>query len=369
MGKTQTGGDGHKGLLILAAAMALALAALTYFLFVVHAPEDKQTSSAAGSQASTTPVAPRWLVPPPRPIASGETDLCGHGWVNQDEVEGIRAEARAAADRTFSLLKDKLAASPRERESALGLYLQRSTESLIRLASASRDPQVYALAFLSCGYSRSGACESLSAEQWAKLEPDNAVPWLLVASAPYNGITRDDAIYRASAAQRVDAHFPDFLGMLQWPEIRGQAPQTRSVLAEDLSGLRLTLPTLPLSPFYRFCNVPSVAEPSHMSICNNLAKLFLDRDRTMIGLTVGVKLAQSADWSPDVVKSLAETKTAYQAAYQAALAGRMPQTADRVHSDCEEQAAFEHWAADIAGLGDRGVAMKYIEETAEKERR
>jgi hypothetical protein len=349
--------------------MWLALAALIYFLFVMHAPEAQPTSSAAGSQASTTPVMRRLLVAPPPPIAADETDLCGYGRIKQDAVEGIRADARESADKTFSRLKGRLAASRDPREAALGLYLQRSTDTLVKLASGSRDPQVYALAFLSCSYGTGGACALLSAEQWADIEPDNAVPWLLIASATRNGVARDEAVYRASAAQRFDPRFPNFLGLLQLPDIRGQAPQTRSVLAEDLLGMQITLPSLPYSPFFRFCNFPAVADASHIDVCNNLAKLFLERDRTMIGFGVGVKLAQSAGWSPEVVNTLRESKTAYQAALRTAVSTAVSKKTDKPRSDCEEQAAFERWAADYAGLGDRGVAMKFIEETAPKETR
>jgi hypothetical protein len=83
----------------------------------------------------------------------------------------------------------------------------------------------------------------------------------------------------------------------------------------------------------------------------------------MIGLGVGVKLAQSADWSLDVINTLRERKTTYQAALTAAVS----QETAKPRSDCEEQAAFEHWASDYASLGDRGVAMKFIEETASAE--
>jgi hypothetical protein len=288
------GEDGRRGLFVLAAIMGLALAALIYFLFVVRAPEEQQTASTPRSQASTARLIPRLAVPSPHPMAADETVLCGYGRVKQEAVEGIQAEARKNADSTFSRLKAKLADSRDERERALGLYLQGSTDKLVKLASGSRDPQVYALAFLSCGYGAGGACALLSPEQWADIEPDNAVPWLLIASHAYNDAARYEAIYRASNAQRFDARFPNFLGLLQLPDIRGQGPQTRSVLADDLLGMQITLPTLPYFPFFKFCNFPSVAEASHIGVCNDLTKLFLERDQTMIGLGVGVKLAQSA---------------------------------------------------------------------------
>jgi hypothetical protein len=352
--------DGRKGLFVLAAVMALALAALIYFLFAVHAPEDQQTSSAAGSQASTTPEMPRVpLVAPPSHIAADETNLCGYGPVKRDAVEGIRAEAAKAADNIFGRLKAKLAASRDERESALGHYLQGSTDKLVRTASGSRDPQVYALAFLSCNYGTAGPCTLLSAAQWAEIEPDNALPWLLVASSAGNdSVTRDQAIYRAANARRFEGHSPNFLAMLQWPDIRDQAPQTRSALADELQGMQTALPMPLYTPFIQFCRDSSVDDATRTNVCSNLSRVLLE-DRTMLGFSTGVKLAELAGWPPDEVKALRQKKTEYQAALTAAVSKRT----DGAHSDCEEQAAFEQWAADYVRLGDRGVAMKFIEET------
>jgi hypothetical protein len=262
----------------------------------------------------------------------------------------------------------RLAASRDARESALGLYLQFSTDELTRLALGSQDPQVYALALQSCRFrGDSTSCALLSADRWAELEPENGAPWLLVANAAHwrrDGVSRDLAVYRASNAKYFDAHFPNFPALLQSPDIQKQAPQTRSLLAEDLLAMRLTQTELPYSAFFSFCNVPSVAEPSHIYTCSDLTKLLVEHDRTMMGLSVAAKLAQSANWPPDAVNSLHERRTAYEAALTAAV----PLGGDRPKSDCEQVADLEHWAADYARLGDRGVAMKFIETFSARDR-
>ena len=50
-------------------------------------------------------------------------------------------------------------------------------ESLARFAATTPDPAAYALAYRMCGSGRlrDGACGMLSAEQWARLDPGNAV--------------------------------------------------------------------------------------------------------------------------------------------------------------------------------------------------
>jgi hypothetical protein len=196
-------------------------------------------------------------------------------------------------------------------------------------------------------------------EQWASLEPDNAAPWLLIANAAQSAMAREEAVYKASTAQRFDARLPDFFGLLALPDIRSQAPQTRSAVGDELVGLQMTLPGFPHQPAYRFCNYPSLADVGNRDICSNLAKLFLERDRTIIGLAVGAKLAQSAGWSPDAVNLLRERS----ARLRDAFAAGVKQQAEQAASDCDELAAFERWAANYSNLGDRGVATKYLEES------
>jgi hypothetical protein len=353
-------GEGRKGLLVLATIMALALGALTYFLFVVHPPKTQDT---AGSRAA--PIAPPTALLPaatPAPLAPDEDELCGYGRVTQSEADVIRAKARMEADKVFSGLKERLATSRDPHESALGLYLKGSTETLAALASASGDPQVYALAFLSCNYQASGGtCALLSAEQWAVVEPDNAVPLLLVATHhDMNDPAVEEAIYRAAVAKRFDPHFPNFLGLLELPDIQSQAPQTRSVLQDDLLAMRLTLPSLPLQRVYRYCNFPSVADATRIGVCNDLAKLFIERDQTMAGLGIGVKLAQTAAWPQERIEDLSKTK----AEYQEALSAETTQRESQADSDCAELASFDRWAAEYERLGDRGMATKLMAKTA-----
>jgi hypothetical protein len=346
---------GRKGLFAFAATMALILAALTYFLFAAHASKEQPASSAARSPAPAALEMPRMpAVAPPSPIAPDEVDLCGYGPVKQDAVEDIHAKARTAADIAFNRLKEKLAASQDERESALGLYLQRSAylegsqERLIKLASGSRDPQVYALAFLSCGYVGDG-CGSLPAEQWAAIDPGNGVPWLLIAGSARNDATRYEAIYRASTSQRFDARFPNFFALLHTPDVQRLEPQARAAIVDDLVGLQTTLPTLLYTPFIKYCRGASVADPNRTSICTNLANLLLD-DRTLVGFSAGVTLAESAGWPSNKISALREEKTEYQRAAILFSSGH----SDKVQSDCDELAEFENRLSDYANLGDRG---------------
>lgn len=84
---------------------------------------------------------------------------------------------------------------------------------LARMAAATRDPAVYALAIQACRASTDGpsACRLVSAARWAQLDKGNASPWLsLLSDATQSGdaAAASEALHRMATAQRSDArHF------------------------------------------------------------------------------------------------------------------------------------------------------------------
>src|SRR5260221_29749 len=60
-----------------------------------------------------------------------------------------------------------------------------SRERLVALAAGSRDALVQAYALQACRAAGVVAsCQGVSPEAWARLEPDNAAPWLAIAESP-----------------------------------------------------------------------------------------------------------------------------------------------------------------------------------------
>ncbi|HEY8708851.1 MAG TPA: hypothetical protein VIM34_12725 [Burkholderiaceae bacterium] len=78
-------------------------------------------------------------------------------------------------------------------------------DALARMAVSSTDPGVYALALHTCGGNREGACQMLSVDQWARLDPGNATPWLFMLSAAKTRndlAAKNEALHRIATAQR-----------------------------------------------------------------------------------------------------------------------------------------------------------------------
>jgi len=77
---------------------------------------------------------------------------------------------------------------------------------LAAMAASTHDPRLYALALRTCWRRPSQACESLSARRWSELEPDNAMPWLMmmdeaVLHQDISGL--QEALYHATHAQHL----------------------------------------------------------------------------------------------------------------------------------------------------------------------
>jgi len=393
----------------------LAIAAIAAAVIVVAFLVNRHASAARSADPSpaqaAAPPSLGKLPLPLEPTASttvDEVDVCGYGRVEGSASEEIETTAQTAAERFLGRFAAKLAASPNEHEAALGVFLdpwilqgirdeylqdhpkcndsqscqqyasdlaERKTEEIgdavVKSASGTRDPRLYALALQACGTAfgnafggRSwAACSLLSVARWAELEPDNGVPWLLVALRANDAAARDQAVYHASTAKRFDAYFPNFAGMLQWPEIRAEAPQIRWAIADELFAMELGRPVLSYGPFLQFCNYPAVADATRIGTCGDLANLLLTQDRTLMGFGTAVRLAQSADWPRDKVDALRDEK---EAVYKAAQGGVAAQKPSKAVSDCEDLARLERWSADYAELGQLGVARRLVESTSRK---
>jgi hypothetical protein len=180
------------------------------------------------------------------------------------------------------------------------------------------------------------------------------------AQVSKDSAARNAAVRRASTARQFNPRFPSFFALLQSPDIRAEPPQNRSALADILTGMEQTLPMLSYTPFLQFCADPSVPKADRISVCSNLANLLLKRDRTLLGLAMGLHLGQLAGWVPDVLNALRDEKNA--------LSRATPWAPTEVATDCEDLARFEQWAADYAALGQLGAIRKSMAEASETPR-
>lgn len=196
------------------------------------APAPQPVALARSVPTAAAPPYPRPRVlsaPLSRPVSKpvrrplGVTEVCGYGEVqlppdDPDPVQRIPADVRRAALEAMDAL---MLASDDDQVRAAALWMgarlrgrevASRIEQIARLAAASQDPFVYAIALEACAGRRGpdgGSCNLLSNAQWVRLDPDNAVPWQALAAearARDEPQAEDQALQIAALATRSDVH-------------------------------------------------------------------------------------------------------------------------------------------------------------------
>jgi hypothetical protein len=185
----------------------------------------------AEAEAATASRAP--ALPAPQPIAvvqrrkalaiMGVVEVCGFGLVQvpPDDPDPVQRIPTAVRQSALDAMDGLMLASDDAQVRAAALWMgarlrgrdvSRRVEQVARLALASQDPFIYAMAIEACkGHqpNEGGSCLLLSKAQWVRLDPDNAVPWRALAAEAHERDqpqAEDQALQFAARASRNDMH-------------------------------------------------------------------------------------------------------------------------------------------------------------------
>jgi len=143
-------------------------------------------------------------------LANGQTEIerATALWLQgviEDAARSATAEA-ANTDPSTTPAGQPPAASPAIQK-ALSDYSE-ALQLLARHAASTTDARVYALALSGCaGQGNMGSCGMLSAQQWARLDPGNARPWLHLlgeAAEKKDVAARNEALHRMATSNRME---------------------------------------------------------------------------------------------------------------------------------------------------------------------
>jgi hypothetical protein len=284
------------------------------------------------------------------PLAPDETEICGLGRVKADESGQPKdmTPIRMAAQRARGRLLSTLANSPDEVARATGLLLMSAgspqladeacdtadcarrtvpgnnagsglradlvaRDALASMALTTRSPKVYALAMNACrDHRKEGVCLQLSPEQWARLDPDNAVPWLYVAAdagdrreAP----TAAEAFFRVSRAARSDAHAGALTGLVlsklptEWPLL------DRVALAGEVLSLEAAA-VMPFVPASQYCSVAEVRDVNRQQVCSAMAEVLVNKGSSLMDVALGTSIGQRVGWPAERLAALQDEREA-----------------------------------------------------------
>lgn len=303
---------------------------------------------------------------------SGEAEVCGLGIVKVSERDPSGADQvpeRARQD-TWDRLRAVFAASDDERLRAIGFLLDaRSAEqsaaaprdALARLAAGSSDSLVYALAIEACKSLdtqrvEAGACQLVSAEQWTRVDPHNAVPWLSLASLARerkDAAGEAEAVYRASLAQVSDSHaavLPKMISQALPPDL---APIGRTIALVDAYRAQAAFHQPAHRAASRYCAADAVADSNLSQVCEQLATLLIDRGRALPDPLTGRTIGERVGWPAQRVQELQDEQ-------QALMLSAVAHTGGNTALNCENVTRLTQWAAQASELGEFGAMRELL---------
>ena len=305
-------------------------------------------SAKLGAWAASSATHP--ALPASAPLASDETEICGLGRVKADDAGQPKdmTPIRLAGQRARERLLPTLANSPDEVTRAAGLLLlsagrpqsadescdtadcaQRTVavskpvaplrtdlvarDALASMALTTRSAQVYALAMRACqSHRKEGVCLQLSPEQWARLDPDNAVPWLHVAAdagdrreAP----TAAEAFFRVSRATRADAHWGAVTGLVLSKLPTEMPILDKAALADDVLAIE-SLAVLPFVPASQYCSVADVRDANRQQVCSAMAEVLVNKGSSLMDVALGASIGQRVGWPAERLAAVHDERDA-----------------------------------------------------------
>jgi hypothetical protein len=283
-------------------------------------------ASAPPSTASkNVPAKLRTLVTSPAPLGPQslpdnfrKVEICGFGKVALDPTDPTAASSYIGA-RTEKAAQNWLSAllnNDDYRARAAGLFLEgkigvpqilpmtdQARDSLVQLAVGTADPAVYATALYACsakfGGSAAGSCGQISVDGWARLDPDNAVPWLLLAGKArdrHDDAVEAEAFGRAAKASMSDAYLYSMYTFAE-PEMPSDlTPTQRSYLAVEVIGLEAATTNGEFSVASKHCSAEAMGDSNVRQQCSSLAELWVTRGTTLLDFGMGTSIGARAGW-------------------------------------------------------------------------
>jgi len=272
-------------------------------------------------------------------------------------------QARFDALTAFTATRPQCSENPEcwtEASRAADLAVRPQVDEVARATYSTDRADIYALGMVACnsaqGRSTVGPCAQLSAAQWARLDPNNAIPWLFAAGEAANRgelMARDEALFRASQASFSNAYSPAFASLLQRKELQAQPLEVQAAFAVSIFGAEGATSILSYQSVMQFCSQAAVADPNRRQTCSDLASVMSDRADGELSLMLGIRIGERVGWPASRLDVLRTRKDAY-----------VQFVTERIASvevnDCESLRKTHSWVTDTVQYGDLGAFKRDV---------
>ena len=277
--------------------------------------------------------------PPERTVAAARVtdDLCGVSGSDQlrNDRETIEQHVARVTAKTVGRWRTALLRSADRRQRAIGLALGNAepgsdsrryakpgtpaNNDLVLLALETNDPAIYALALGQCSENNvdmpAGPCRRLSLEHWAQIDPDNAVPWMWIASrADKSGdpVRTDEAFSQAAKASRLDS----YVGAMRALALNALPPKVtpleKAVAGADLisiSGL-----VTPVALVTALCSEQALQVATRRQQCSSVANVLAAHGTSTVEVSMAAILGKRLGWPEDEWIALQKESDSYRQA-------------------------------------------------------
>lgn len=285
----------------------------------------------------------------------------------RSRVLGVQAYSEVAAAHTRSTGQEcyvdarctSAASAAEERASAA------DRQALIRSAQSTRDPTVYALAFLTCAGPYASRlipeCATVSAARWSQLDPANGAPWYYIAqdaAETKDRAARDEALHRIASAPYVDFGHGPILRLAGALEAEAKTDAQWLARFESTMGVWAALPLPNYSVFLQACGGRDEAQDANRrQLCHRVADALVERDPTLIGLMIGVTAGERSGWPPERVARFRDEKDAISVTYEKRAVSAKPLFS------CAWVSEMRALARQQIELGELGAARAWMKES------
>lgn len=197
-------------------------------------------------------------------------------------------------------------------------------DKLARMALASRSPELYGLAWQVCraqgSHDEPSACRLLSSDQWARLEPHNAVPWFEVANQARQRGDRAavaEALYRVSLATTSNARVGRLNERMLSRLPPGVTLLNAMAVGTEMVGIERAWPPLTGTVLNDHCSAAAVRDANRHQRCNAVAEVLVQHGTATTEVLDGIRLGERLGWPEARIAAL---RTEMDALLQASVA-------------------------------------------------
>jgi hypothetical protein len=304
-------------------------------------------------------------------------------WQTLDAAAAKRTEARqnslcqsndsCAAKEAIALQKSLVAAT------------QNAVAPLVKLALAKHNPTTYAAAVYACNIegardaienenglaTTQSVCAAITVAQWAAIDGDNAVPWLLLAAQPNAAnaasaeiafesreeqmrseqTTLETAISRALAASDYTSRYPAVNTLFDEDNIKALAPFAQATLANELLGLQHSL--TPPQGLPNYCSTVYYGSEKRRLNCSAIASKIAKHETSLSALLAAVDVGKALRWDSARLSALRDERLVATQLHNEQVAGN-------IKLNCENVATLNTYLQRTLRYGERAVGRELL---------